>query len=122
MPSSSFRLLLGSLATLATAPLFHGGAASASPHVYSNFVKGIDSLSACLDRASRTARKTGFTSDIQIVNLRSNTGAEFFADHASSSMAVNVHCIPKAGTASIGIAGMDNDQTFNKMREFYDAF
>lgn len=122
MPSLSVRLLMGSLAALATTTTLAARPAVAAPHVYSNFVTGIDTLDECLSRARRTARSTGFTTDIQVVNLKSGKGAEFFADHSSYPMAVNVHCVPSTGTASIGVAGLNNDRTFNMMREFYDAF
>ena len=74
------------------------------------------------DRARKSARLTGFTSDVQVINSKTSNGADFFVDHASYSMAVNVHCVPKAGTASIAVAGMNNDRTFATMREFYNAF
>lgn len=122
MASSSLRCLLGSVALVTASALTAVGPALAAPHVYSNFVTGIDTLDECLSRARRTARSTGFTSDIQVVNLRNGKGAEFFADHSTDPMAVNVHCVPRTGTASIGVAGLNNDRTFNMMREFYEAF
>ena len=120
--SRSLRLLFGSVAVLAATTLLNAKPALAAPHVYSNFVTGIDTLDECLTRARKTARLTGFTSDVQVINSKTSNGADFFADHASYPMAVNVHCFPKAGTASIGVAGMNNDRTFSSMREFYDAF
>lgn len=120
--SRSLRLLLGSLAVLTATTCLNAKPALAAPHVYSNFVTGIDTLDECLARARKTARLTGFTSDVQVINSKTSNGADFFADHASYPMAVNVHCFPKAGTASIGVAGLNNDRTFSSMREFYDAF
>lgn len=122
MSSLSFRWLIGSLAVVAIATALSPRPASASPHVYSNFVTGIDTLDECLSRAKRTARNTGFTDDIQVVNLSDRKGAEFFAQHSTEPMAVNVHCVPRTGTASIGIAGMNNDRTFNAMREYFRQF
>jgi hypothetical protein len=122
MASFCFRCLLGSMAVLTTSAFAAVAPALAAPHVYSNFVTGIDTLDECLSRARRTARSTGFTTDIQVVNLKSGKGAEFFADHSSYPMAVNVHCVPSTGTASIGVAGLNNDRTFRVMTEFYDAF
>lgn len=122
MTSLTFRTLFGSLLTVTAYSLVAAAPAISAPHVYSNFVTGIDTLDECLSRARRTARSIGFTSDVQVVNLKGGKGAEFFADHASFPMAVNVHCVPSTGTVSIGIAGMNNDRTYNTMRQFYDAF
>lgn len=122
MPSLSRRLLVGSVAVLASTTCLAAKPALAAPHVYSNFIVGIDSLEECLSRTKKAARSSGFTIDVQVVNLKTSNGAEFFADHSSYPMAVNVHCVPSKGTVSIGIAGMNNDRTFSAMREFYESF
>lgn len=122
MSCLSLRWLMSSLAVVAITTALSPRPASASPHVYSNFVTGIDTLDECLSRAKRTAGNTGFTVGQQVVNLRGGKGAEFFADHASEPMAVNVHCVPRTGTVSIAVAGLNNDRTFEAMREFYNAY
>lgn len=122
MSLRSARWLIAALTVVATASAVPARPALASPHVYSNFVTGVDTLDECLSRARRTARSTGFTVGQQVVNLRAGKGAEFFADHASEPMAVNVHCVPRTGTVSIAVAGMNNDRTFEAMREFYNEY
>ena len=116
------RLIPRSLAVLAASSGLVARPALSAPNVYSNYVRGVTSLGECLSRTKRTAKSLGFVVNVQVASFSRGGGGDFYADHVSNSMAVNVHCNALDGIASIGIAGVNNDSAYSMMRQFYDQF
>ena len=94
--------------------------AQAVPHVYTDTVLGVSDLTACVENARKVATKNGFTDDIQV--LGSGESRDVYANHASKPMALAVSCSTRLGAASIAVAGMNNDDTFEAFKKVYDDF
>lgn len=109
--------------TLATASIafFLPVPASAVPHVYVNAVLGVNSVEKCIENAKAKAQKHGFIDDIEVVKNHSRN-SDFYATHKDTPMSIAVSCSAKLGTASIAIAGMNNDETFKMMTTYYNDF
>ena len=89
--------------------------AQAVPHVYTDKVLGVSDLTACVENARKVASKNGFTDDIQVIG--SGESRDVDANHASEPLALAISCSTHLGAASIAVAGMNNDDTFEAFKK-----
>ena len=91
------------------------------PHLYTDVVLGVNDLEACVANASRVAIKNGFTDTPQVIN-NGKKSRDFYANHASKALTLAISCTTELRAASIAVAGMDNDETFEAFKQVYADF
>lgn len=106
-------LLLGSaLLSLAVAPL----PAAARPFLYMSSFDYSGSYKQCITNAEKVLRTNGFDRDLEVREFAEDRAAEVYGFKNDEAIIAEIQCIQKAGLTLLGVAGLDNETTW----EVYD--
>ena len=107
----------------ATAGLFLSVAipsAQARPYLYVDVFEHGGSVKQCLDGAEAVLIDLGFTEDLGRDRIGEKQGS-VSGQMESDAVSAEIYCDQKLGVTSIGVAGLDNDLSYEKYTALFDA-
>tara|TARA_Y100000991_G_scaffold56285_1_gene41149 strand:+ start:1837 stop:2193 length:357 start_codon:yes stop_codon:yes gene_type:complete len=94
--------------------------AQARPYLYVDVFEHGGSVQECLDGAEAALIDLGFTEDLGRDRIGEKQGS-VSGQMESDSVSAEIYCDQKLGVTSIGVAGLDNDLSYEKYRALFKA-
>lgn len=101
-------LLIGLAST--TAP------SEARPYLYMSSFDYAGTYKQCLTRAEKALRANGFNRDLEKKDSAEDKFGSVYAFKDDEAITAEIQCIQKAGITLLGVAGLDNESTWDSFQ------
>ena len=113
--------ILSATTTAIAALLFAGSAAIAKPFIYTSFYSYSGSYKSCIKKAEAALKRLGFERFEHENTNEKNRSVSIAGYHESEYLTAEIECDQKLGITSLGVAGLDNDITYEYYGKLYDS-
>ena len=95
-------------------------AANAKPFIYTSVWSYSANRDKCIKSAEAVLAKHGFK-DFESQNLSKDRSKKISGYHKSEYITAEIECDQKIGVTTLGVAGLDNDATYDMYSKLHDA-
>jgi len=100
---------------------FSGAPAHAKPFIYTNVYSYGGDFKTCLKRAKQALVENGFSDFEENISAESKSGVTSGYRSQDSYLTAEIGCDQKLGVTTLGVAGLDNDATYEMYQKLGDA-
>ena len=75
----------------------------------------------CIGNAEKALRSQGFNRDLKSKKFPESRSAMVYAWHDDESITADIRCYQKDGLTLLGVAGLDNDTTYDIYQKLQEA-